>query len=387
MPTSKQSIVPNTADVSESPIEIGIAKNREEKRAVYQFRYQTYVEEMSKHLEDIDYEQKLLCDELDEWTILLYAKMGSQIIATARINIGNTKDFPAKVVQILSLKRFESYYLENEEPRFAYVTKLMVAAPHRRSPVLYLLIAHCYEICCSNQVQFAFGGCNFHLIRLYEQMGFHHYGNNFVYPGYGLLTPLVLVINDIHHLRKVRSPLFRIARKRKDINLQAVGWFYENFPEYSHTINTQLVSEEELWSIIGKRLNCSPLEAISLLHGLPEAEAKRFLHSCANLIQCDKGDVITNQGDISYSYTILLSGELKSLTFHNPARSYAPGQHFGANGLTEHHKHTETIAVVIPAEILVISGMAFPRFFHAAPDIAHKIVRRINDLAKKASNS
>jgi predicted GNAT family N-acyltransferase len=364
----------STAEASESSIKIGVAVTPEEKKEIYHFRYQTYVEEMSKHLEDIDYENKLLCDELDEWTILLYAKVDSTIIGTARVNIGNIEEFPEKVVDILSLRAFETY-AENENQKFAYVTKLMVAPSYRRSPVLYLLIAKCYELCFINQVEFTFGGCNFHLVRLYEQMGFHHYGKKFVYPGYGLLTPIVLVINDIPHLRRVRSPFFRIARKRKNVNTQAVEWFHKNFMKHS-LVNSQLITEDELWSIICNFLHRPPTEAITILRELSEAEAKKFLHSCGNLVQCDTGDIITNQGDISYSYNILLTGQLRSLTFHHPIKQYTiSGQHFGANGLTEHNKNTEDIAAITPTQILVLSGMAFPRFFHSQPDIAHKIVQ------------
>jgi predicted GNAT family N-acyltransferase len=373
----------NATESSESLIKVGIAITPEEKREIYHFRYQTYVEEMSKHLEDIDYDHQLLSDELDEWTILLYAKLDSKIIATARVNIGNIEDFPEKVVNILSLKTFEIYYPENEDQKFAYVTKLMVAPSHRGSPVLYLLIAKCYEICFSNQVQFTFGGCNFHLIRLYEQMGFHHYGKKFVYPGYGLLTPIVLVINDIPHLRQVRSPLYRIARKRKDVNTQVVECFHEKFAKHSSIINSQIVTEAELWSILCRVLNHPPTEVISILRELSETEAKKFLHACSSLVQCDTGDIITNQGDISYSYNILLSGKLKSLTFQHPIKEYTiPGQYFGANGLTEHNKHTEDIEAVSFVELLVLSGMAFPRFFHSHPDIAHKIVRNLSNSRK-----
>ncbi|MCC5468219.1 N-acyl amino acid synthase FeeM domain-containing protein [Pelosinus baikalensis] len=386
MKAINSNIKSNTTETSESLIKISIATTPEEKKEVYHFRYQTYVEEMSKHLEDIDYDQQLLWDELDEWTILLYAKIDCKIIATARVNIGNIKDFPAKVVNILSLKTFESYYPENEDPKFAYVTKLMVAPSYRRTPMLYLLIAQCYQICCNNQVQFAFGGCNFHLVRLYEQMGFHHYGKNFVYPGYGLLTPIVLVINDIHHLRQVRSPLFRIARKRGKVNTQSVERFHEKFTRHASIVNSQLVTEEELWSILCKVLECLPTEAISLLRELSETEAKKFLHSCGIVVQCDTGDIITNQGDISYSYNILLSGKLQSLTFLNPVKEYISGQHFGANGLTEHNKNTEDIAAITPTQILVLSGMAFPRFFHSQPNIAHKIVQTMRSLTNKLVN-
>jgi hypothetical protein len=373
-----------TTEALESSIQIGIAATPEEKREIYHFRYQTYVEEMCKHVEGIDYTNELLSDELDEWGFLLYAKIDSRIIGTARINIGTLADFPRKVAEFLSLDIFQNGTTKNGDHKFSYCAKLMVTPAHRRSPVLYLLIARCYELSYCNQVQFGFLLCNFYLLRLYEQMGFHRYGKSFVYPGYGLVTPIVLLADDIQHLRMVRSPLFRIARKRGVVNTQAVEWFHATFTKHSHIINSQLVTEEELWSILCTRLNCPPTEVITILHELSVAEAKKFLYCCGIFVQCDAGNSITKQGDISYSYDILISGRLKSLTFLRPVKEYTlPGQHFGANGLTEHNKHSEDIAATASSEILVLSGMAFKKFFHSYPEIAHKIVQNIISLAPK----
>jgi len=378
----------NATECSEGSIQIGIAITPEEKRKIYHFRYQIYVEEMSKHTDDIDYDKKLLSDELDEWAILLYAKIDSEIIATKRINIGTLLEFPPKLVEILSLNTFQNSHIENANHRFAFITKVMISSSYRSSSVLYLLMAKCYEICCQNQVQFGFGACNFHLFRLYEQMGFRRYSKNFVDPGYGLLAPIVLLANDIQHLRMVRSPLYRVARKRGAVSTQAVEWFHTRFTIDSQIINSQLVTEEELWSILCNRMPCPPTEAITLLHDLSVTEAKKFLHCCGILVQCDTGDLITSQGDVSFSYDILVSGKLKSLTFLRPAKEYTlSGQHFGTNGLTQYSKHTEDIIVIDPAEILVLSGMAFLKFYHSCPDIAHKIVRRIANLNKSKTLS
>jgi predicted GNAT family N-acyltransferase len=371
----------------ENSIKIGMAITPEEKREIYHFRYQTYIEEMSKNIVEADYTNKQLYDELDEWGLLLYAKIGSEVIATERINIGTLTDFPQKIIDILSLDEFQNYDTKMIDHKFAYITKVMIAPAYRGSPVLYLLMAACYEICCHNQIQFGFGICNLHLLRLYEQMGWHRYTKNFIYPGYGLQVPIVLLADDIQHLRRVRSPLLRIARKRGEVSSQSVEWFHTKFIRHAPIINSQLITEEELWSILCKELNCLPTGPIAILRELTDTEAKTFLHSCSSLVHCDTGDMITTQGDISYSYNILISGKLKSLTFQHPIKEYtSPGQHFGANGLTEHNKNTEDIVAVTSVQILVLSGMAFPRFFHSHPNIAHKIVQTMRSLTNNPLN-
>lgn len=370
-----------TIETAENSITIAMATTPAEKKQIYHFRYQIYVNEMSKHIASVDNRNKLLYDELDKWTFLLHAKIGSTIIGTARVNIGTLADFPQKLVEFLALDKFQTSQAEHHN--FAYVTKLMVAPSHRNSPVLYLLLAKCYELCHSSQVEFVFGACNFHLLRLYEQIGFHRYSKNFVDPGYGLLAPIVFLLNDIEHLRTIRSPFFRIARKKRAVNTQATQWFHNELTKYSNIINSQIITEEELWSVLQSHLLRPPTEAITILRELSEIEAKKFLHCCGSFIQCDPGSLITNQGDVSYSYNILISGKLQSLTFLCPIKEYnSPGQHFGANGLTEHTKHTEDITAIDAVEIFTLSGIAFQKFFHSSPTIAHKIVKNIARLRK-----
>jgi predicted GNAT family N-acyltransferase len=303
------------------------------------------------------------------------------IIATARINIGGIDKFPPKEADFLSLTMFHNSYLNSTKHPFAYITKLMIAPEYRSSHVLYLIMTKCYEICYNEHVHFMFGACNFHLLRLYEQIGFHRYGKNFVYPGYGLLTPIVLALNDIQHFREVRSPYVRIVRKITDLETNSVEWFRKAFLEHSTVINSRQITEDYLWNILSKKLNCLPLEAMTVLNNLSQSEAKKFLHSCASHVICEPGDVIIHQGDISYAYNILLSGTLKSSTFINPIKEYAvPGMAFGANGLTEHNKDYEEIAAISQAEILVLTGSAFQRFYHTNPETAHKIVQNIRSL-------
>lgn len=380
----KKTISYTTEEISEGSINIGIAITAAEKKEIYHFRYRIYIEEMSRPIAKVDHVNKLLYDELDEWGILLFAKIGSELIATARINIGTIYDFPQEEVEFLSLGTFQDCYTDGRDHKFALTTKIMIDPAQRSSQAFYLLIAKCYELCCHNEVEFMFGICNLHLIRLYEKLGTHRYTKNVFLPDYGLLTPIVLLINDIQYFRMIRSPLFRIARKRDTVNTQAVEWFHTRFTKHSPIINSQIVTEDDLWTVLCERLACPPTEAITILSKLSVTEAKKFLHSCSSYVHCDSGQLITTQGDISYSYNVLISGRLKSLTFLHPSKEYSlPGCHFGANGLTEHTKHTEDITVISFAEVLVLSGIAFQKFYHTHPDIAHKIVQSIISITQK----
>jgi predicted GNAT family N-acyltransferase len=348
-----QNANPISAETSEESIKISIATTVQEKTEIYHFRYQIYVEEMSKELTEADHENKLLYDELDEEAIQLAAKIGTKIIATVRIHIGQLADFPPVLIEQLSLNIFQNY---NANQKFSFCSKLMVSPAYRNSPATYLITARCCELSNNQSVSFIFLMCNLHLIRFYEKIGCHRIGGNYlISSGLGIMTPLVISMDDAQHLRNIRSPLMRIARKKESHDFEAIRWFYEKFVTASRMLNSQLVTKEALWSILCSRLGSLPTDSIPLLENLSVEEAKIFLHCCGTVVPCAPGDYIISQGTISYSYDILLTGKLRSLTFLSPVKEYSrPGQHFGADGLTEHGVHTEDIAAVDTSDILKI---------------------------------
>jgi predicted GNAT family N-acyltransferase len=361
----------------EKAVTIGLATTAEEKIEIYGFRYRIYAEEMAKRFPNMDHKNKLLYDDLDDWALIVYAKAGSEIIGTLRVNIGQINDFPSFWIQVLSLNKFSEFTKNNQQ--FAYTSKFMVAAAYRNSTVSYLLAIESYQLYCQHQIQFSFGVCNFHLLRLYEQFGFRRFGRNFIDDGYGLLAPYVLLVDDIAHLRAVRSPFYRAARKRVSLDSQAIPWFYKEFEENSKILNSQLVSQEELWEFLYTRFGTYPNQALPILQDLSDIEAIKFLHSCGVVVHCDAGDQITCQGDTNYALNILISGQLRSANISNSVTTHiTPAHAIGVNGLVNHPKHTEDIFATTTTEILVLSSLAFPKFSNANPNIANNILQNIS---------
>lgn len=369
---------------SDKAIRICFASTTEEKLEIYRLRYRIYVEEMSRNLEAIDHENKLLYDDLDDWGILIYAQLGSEIIGTMRINVGKLDKFPPDLIQILALDRFQRF---DPQQSFALSTRLMVAPKYRSSQALYLLLAKGYEIYCNHQVLFSFGGCNFYLIRLYEQLGFRRFGRNFIDPGYGLLTPIVLLVDDVEHLRAVRSPYLRIARKRKSFNSEVVPWFFKEFPETLPVVNSQLFSEEELWDYLCSRLKSPVQKAVPVAEILSEEAARKLFH-CGVVVHCQQGDQILTRGDTSNELNILISGMLTAnSTSNRPTTAIHPGQHFGAIGLAEQAKYKEDVIAAAHSEIFVLSRQSFQKFSHNNPDVADNFLQHLATFTKDNENN
>lgn len=364
-------------------IEIGIATTDQEKEEIFRLRYRIYVEEMRRQPVVIDHSSKLLFDDMDKWAFLLYAKAGAEIIGTMRVNIGLIEDFPQDLAQPLFMDNFKDFCRTSGCPLVAFSSKLMVSPAYRNSPALHLLSAKGYELYCDHQVQFNFGGCNFYLLRLYEQFGCRRFGRNFIDTGYGMLTPFILIVNDSNHLKAVRSPFIRIARRRGIDDCAATDWFYREFSEAASVINSQLVTEEELWDFLCNKLGGWPQEVIPALRGLSGAEARTFLYCTSVSVRCCPGDHVITAGLISDELNILLSGTLVSLDAAGFVRgSIHPGQQFGAIGLFNQAIQDADIKAAAASDILVLSRQAFTSFSRSKPDIAYKIMHNLLSESK-----
>ncbi len=372
----------NHSALREQNIEIGIAATLEEKMEIYRFRYRIYAEEISFKLVSADHDKKLLYDKLDEWGLLLYAKLGREIVGTGRVNIGKFSDFPPELVNAFRMEKFMNFYKDTDDYNFAFASKGMIAPSYRSSPAHNLLMAKVYEIYGKNKVQFAFINCNFHLIPLHEYYGSQRLKKNILDPNLGPMASFVLLVNDINHLQAVHSPFLHLAHKRKTLRSQkSIKWFYEEFAEIlDNTVNSQLVTQDELWAILGDRLGYKPNKSLSILHGLSATEARKFLHCCGIIVQCDAGDYITSRNDVSQELNILLSGKVQ------PA-CVVPGQHFGEIGLVNRTKHTANIIAATDAEILVLSFHYFRKFRLNYPSIANKILKNCQKLFSPYGNT
>lgn len=355
-------------------IEIGIAETSKEKRDIYRLRYRVYIEEMAFPITSADHKNKLLHDELDEWGTLLYAKVGTKIIGTLRINIGLAKDFPSELVTSFCLDRFGKYLKDNQ--KIAYASNGMISLPYRGSGAHNLLEIKSYDVYCDEQVKFSFGNCQLYLLPFHEHYGYRRFGRSFVNPDFGVEACFVMVVDDINHLRKVNSPLFNIAKKRNILSTELTGYFYSEFPEAEKSINSRIVTEKQLWSILSDRLGDTPNKAIALLHELSEAEAKKLLHYSGVIIRCQANSYIVNGGNESRELNILLSGRLH-FSDSGDVTNIKPGQQFGVVGLVYPTKHLSNIVAATDAEILVLSSHYFERFCKYYPDIANKILRNL----------
>lgn len=376
MSVHSHEIAPNSAVQKEDALVVNIAVTPEEKQAIYRFRYRIYANEISYHGTGIDHERQLLYDEMDEWAILLYTTSNTEIIGTLRINIGSINDFPLELAQSLQMSQFQKFMQNSTRQSFAYVSKGMIASSYRGSGVHFILAQKSYEFFQENRVQFGFLICNHYLIPFHEHHGYQRYGQSFTDSVVGLVAPLALLVEDVHHLRAVHSPFVAMAQRKT--NKQVSNWFHAEFPEAAKAINSQLISKSALWTLLSARLGSAPHRFIPLLNGLSAAQAKLFLHTCGIIVSYRAQEQIMTRGDRCHEVTILLSGAVTTVENADDP-PVLPGRHFGGVGLVERTGYPISMQTTTDSELLLLTHKAFPKFSRQHPEIAAKIVQNLQN--------
>lgn len=355
--------------IPETHIQMKIATTEKEKNQIYQFRYKIFVEEMTTPVHAADHKRKMIIDDLDKHSTLIYALIGSKIIATSRVTIGDIDQFPDWLASIFSLNKFKDMLHDYPNRNIGLTTKMAIDPAYRGSTVMFRLIAEMYKIYNDHQIQFSFGGGNPRLIQLYERVGYRRFTRNFTEPGYGLLIPIVFIHDDIDHLKAVRSPLFRLFPKTK--NPVLLNRFYESFPDATKHINSQL--KDSSLTFIQKILQ-NQMTYQSPFCQFTQEE-RNLLIQLGAIIHCTKDDVITTVGEMSSELYFLLSG---SLSVHSPHRSQIlqPGQAFGHIS-SNPAPYSVQITAQTEADLLIIPDTSFQKFVHLYPEKALNLEQTI----------
>lgn len=358
-------------------LSVEMATTKKDKEKVYRFRYQIYVEEMRKIITAVDHRRRLLRDDMDDWGDLFYARAGSEIIGTVRLHVGGKDDFPTGLQEAFLMDRFDKFPGDKNQPaRMSFVSKAMVDPRYRGSQAFYLLNSVYYDAVRRQDVQFHFCGGAANMVAMYEQLGYRRYKSNFPVLDYGYMIPMVHITQDIDHLRRVRSPLWRNARKLEN-SPAAAEWFAGQFPEASRYINRQLITKEDIWQLLVGKLGRPLDKAVTLFRGMSEAEAL----TCADathIVLCEAGDAIINPTDVCNEIFVIMSGVLSVRRQLTERRSSVailrPGQVYGDKAFVAHGRQNTTVVAQTDTELLVLPRHALERLETQHPAIAAKLL-------------
>lgn len=182
-------------------IEIGEARNDDERRAVYALRFAVYVEEMGRRQLHADHVHRLVEEPEDGSARLLVARtLQGEVVGTARVHL--KESIPPALAELYGMRHFAPFH----PAQTSATTKLMVAPRFRRTPLALQLAQACYDMGMAAGVAFNFIDCNPPLRPFFARLGFRQLLADFEHPDYGVVSPLVLALHDIDYLRRIRTP-------------------------------------------------------------------------------------------------------------------------------------------------------------------------------------
>jgi CRP-like cAMP-binding protein/predicted GNAT family N-acyltransferase len=289
----------------DAPPVIRFAETPEEREAIFRQRFRIYAEEMGVYRSSADHARKQLSDANDATGRLLYAAMGTEVVASIRIHGGVNASIPEGFVTVYDLGRFTpaAPYAE-----MGIVTRFLVDARHRASSISFRLMAACYDYLVNQGVHLVFVACAPHLINLYLALGFRTYTHNFNDPDVGFVVPMVLFGRDTEYLKKIRSPLLA---KVIDKIVPTGGTVPAGASAaLESVVQSEVTEEQEYWSQVFGLLSEQSEGRHGILDGL-SGEQTHSLLSKGHLIECSKGDLIIKKGATSTGMHIIMSGTVE----------------------------------------------------------------------------
>ena len=348
---------------------VRVAQNDVERFRLFRFRYSVLVEELDDNPPGRDDENLIVREAIDETSTLLYLANDNEILGTLRLSYGLITPVPPALYQGYGLDRFAEY----ADADLSLTSAWAVSARWRGSPALSVLFAAAYKMSKERNVRFDFCHCAPAQLQLFQRLGYRRYTSNFANDS-GLMMPMIMLMDDVRHLKRVRSPLFRIACKYDASSATAV-WFSRQFPEANQATALVEMNEDDFWVYLTQQLHEPPHCSIPLLHGLTNQEAKRVI-AVGSVLSCTAGEALIRRGELGNEMFILLSGAVEVRAGDETGRTVARfdrGDIFGEVAFLSEVERSATVVAMSDIQALVVTQGMLRKLIKSMPEIACKV--------------
>lgn len=353
-------------------LQVFIARNDEERRRIYKFRYKVKVEELGGDPPHADHAAKILRDPLDQAGIQLYVacESGGEIAATARLITGLAGNNLFGITAMEGFGAFQHYDI-------AYMSlsgQLVIAPKWTGSKAASLALSAIFKLARQHGSRFDFSQCSPALVPLYQRLGYRRFRENFMDDDLGYQVPLVLVTEDYAHLSLVNSPLIQIARGMNNPT-ETGSWFSRMFPKYAQAPVETAMADDEFWHFLARKLNQIPTAGIPLLEGLSYPEALSFIRA-GSVLHCRKNMPIVKAGQLGREMFVILSGEARVLAGPEKAEiaRLKRGDIFGELAYLTEAPRTADVVTTDETELLVLSQEIVRAIMEKMPVIAARVL-------------
>ena len=356
---------------------VKIATTEAEKREIYRLRYKVYINEMrgEKRHTEADNQNHLLRDDWDDTAYHFYVEQDGAVAACLRVNLRRDGAFECE--DELGIERFKPSF-----PAHVCMTSRFVLRPSLRgSHLVKQLSCAMYQFKLEQGIHYSFLDCHPKLLPLYSRLGYRLYSPGFNHKKYTYVIPMVLVMNDIAHFDRVKSPLAAVARRCGYSSSRpiAVAW---NGPQPCTIEDTTVVHANNIIGLPDGSHH--PASDAELFEGLTSEEVTALV-SLGHIISCRAGDSVLNPGDPGREIFVILSG-----SFQVQRRTIGPlprevkvlkilsaGETFGEiRFLTDELRHA-SVKAREDSTLLILNAKVLDRLITTAPKIAAKVFRNI----------
>jgi hypothetical protein len=331
---------------------IHLAETEAERRAVYRFRYDVYVEEMGRYAGVADHENRLLVEPEDDSGRIFYAAREGEVVGTSRLSWGGDGPFSERQIRQY---RLGAFLHEVPLEAMAVGERGMVVKHLRGSELFSQLQTFSQEFTSEQRIQLVFGACEPHLLSLYLGQGARTYAKeNINSADAGYLIPIVFVPEDVAHLRAIGSPE---AERAKDFGADArVPACVERLITKSgNVLSHRLTAPGAYWQEVHGSLAEIADNQLSALDGLSELDAERLLGK-SNIIECRAGDRLFKKGGVARNMFVVLDGTLEVRDGDTLLRVLGPGDVLGEIAfLLERPRSADVYAATDGVRVLSLS--------------------------------
>jgi GNAT superfamily N-acetyltransferase len=350
-------------------LEIQIADSGEERRRLYELRYEIQVEEIGLEPYGTFHKLHAVRDDFDVDAEHLFLEVNGDIAAGMRLLICAEIQLPDLLREAYSFDRFQGFTDEH----FAIFDHYLVRPEYRETEIAEQLFNKAYRHVRDKGVRFCFCYTTPSLSGLFEKIGFRRYAKNFVEPTLGLQTPLVLVVDDLAYLQKMNSPLAVVAAEYGEDKNNDGEWLSGQFALAREFDGTPMRNVTEFWKHMTAELHKPPLIGLPIFLGMSVQDAYRFIKNSL-IVHLDDQEFLMREGDIGNEMYVLLSGAVEIQSQGKRIAAFGPGGVIGEISFLSEMPRSADVKVVQAAEFLVLTQNTFRKIMRSMPDVAAQVL-------------
>jgi hypothetical protein len=342
-------------------LQIRIATTPEEKEAVYRSRYAIYVEEMGRYQAVADHARKRLADPEDDYSWIVYAHDGTNVVASTRLTWGGDGFSERQIAQY----GLESFLDEIPATAMVVGERTMICQAWRGGGLFVALSEGTRELTAQHDVRVVFGACEPHLLSFYAEYQRPYAARNVNSAETGYLIPLIAFPGGPEALSDLGdgpgTP--RCVRDALDC---------------TGTVSSPLWSDPATyWQDLRGALATLAQPPGGLFDGFTDDE----IECCAarsNIIDCARGDRVLKEGGTARNVFVVLAGALEVSTKGHVVGAVLPGEVFGETAfLLQQPRGFDVDVVSEDTRILSLSERSLRALTDKHPVVAAKLLTNI----------